>query len=70
MGKDKKCYVCQKDTLKKYICKDCYFKVVRENEKLEIKIHDMEHDIERSNNKSHDSVREAEKNIESIIKDW
>jgi hypothetical protein len=31
---DKNCYVCQKDTLKKYICKDCYFKVVRENEEL------------------------------------
>ena len=31
---DKNCYVCQKNTLKKYICKDCYFKIVRENEEL------------------------------------
>lgn len=35
---DKNCYVCQKDTLKKYICKDCYFKVVRENEELKKKL--------------------------------
>jgi len=31
---DKKCYVCQKDTIKKYICKDHYFEQVRENERL------------------------------------
>jgi len=31
---DKNCYVCCKDILKKYICKKCYFTVVRENEEL------------------------------------
>ena len=31
---DKKCYVCQKDTLKKYICKKCYFELKADNERL------------------------------------
>ena len=31
---DKNCYICQKDTLKKYICKECYFKIVTERDKL------------------------------------
>ena len=32
---DKKCYVCQKDTLKNYICKPCYFRLLRDKEKLQ-----------------------------------
>ncbi|MCD6381738.1 MAG: hypothetical protein J7L43_02050 [Candidatus Aenigmarchaeota archaeon] len=32
---DNKCYVCTKDILKKYICKDCYFSLLREKERLE-----------------------------------
>lgn len=43
---DSKCYVCQKDTLKKYICKNCYFELFRENERLNDYIIDLESDIE------------------------
>lgn len=35
MEKDSKCYVCTKDTLKKYICKYHYFEALRKAERYE-----------------------------------
>ena len=66
---DKNCYVCQKDILKKYICKDCYFEILRENQQLKekLKSHNNETLCDIKENRMSKEILDAIKRLCEIV---